>query len=88
MMAARLPPIASCVPHVYSVGMRTQWLFAVIAVLAASASPSQAENLAKAIKDGALAMKITVTDVGDAGQVSAKEFAVHGHEWTQGYSLN
>jgi hypothetical protein len=38
------------------------------------------------LKDNGLVMKITITDVADAGQVSAKEFVVHGHEWTRAFT--
>ena len=38
------------------------------------------------LKDGGLAMKIVVTGVVDAGQISAKEFVVQGHEWTRAFT--
>ncbi len=38
------------------------------------------------LKDGALAMRINVTQVSPAGATPAKTFEIHGHEWTRAFT--
>lgn len=38
------------------------------------------------LKDGAVGMRIRVTDVSAAGQISPKTFEVRGHEWTRAFT--
>jgi hypothetical protein len=38
------------------------------------------------LKDGALAMRISVTEVSPAGATPAKIFEAHGHEWTRAFT--
>jgi hypothetical protein len=38
------------------------------------------------LKDGALAMRISVTEISSAGATPAKTFEVHGHEWTRAFT--
>ena len=39
-----------------------------------------------ALKNGALAMRISVTEVSPAGTMPTKTFEVHGHEWTRAFT--
>ena len=38
------------------------------------------------LKDGALAMRISVTEISPAGATPAKTFEIHGHEWTRAFT--
>jgi len=39
-----------------------------------------------ALRNGALAMRISITEVSPAGAIPAKTFEVHGHEWTRAFT--